>query len=161
MKTSLVAAALPALLLLATPLVAQETVKYEQANPQLKAAIVDKLPQPQYPAALKDKEPRPSGNVGLRVYVGTSGALDNVKVVKTSGSKDLDQHAQDFARKSFKFSPYKVGDKPTAWMFDYTARYKAPAGAAPKPAANDKPAYTPPSSSAAGAPPPAYGGGRR
>ena len=160
MKTSLVTAALPALLLLAAPLAA-ETVSYAPVNPQLKAGIVDKLPQPQYPAALRDKQTRPSGNVGLRVYVGASGALDNVKVVKTSGSPELDQHAQDFARKSFKFSPYKVGDKPTAWMFDWTARYKAAAAPAAKPAANDKPAYTPPGSSAAGAAPPAYGGGRR
>ena len=138
MKTSL--AALPALLLFVAPLAAQETVSYVPATPQLKSAIVNRLPQPPYPAALRDKVPPPSGSVGLRVYVGATGAVDNVKVVKSSRVPELDQHAQDHARKSFKFSaPYKVGDKPTPWMFDWTANYKTPTA---KPAAAATPADT-------------------
>ena len=145
MKTFLTAIALPALLFVAAPLSAQDA-KYVPANAELKAGIVNKLPQPQYPAALRNKEQRPSGNATLRVYVGAQGTLDNVKLIKSSGSPELDQHAQEFARKSFKFSPYKVGATPTAWMFDYTARYKAPAAAAPGAAPT-------PSSSAAGSAP--------
>ncbi len=160
MKKSFAAAALPALFLLVAPLAAQDA-KYVPATPQLKAGIVNKLPQPQYPAALRDQTPRPTGSATLRVYVGASGTVDSIKLVKSSGNPELDKHAQDFARKSFKFSPYKVGPTPTPWMFDWTASYRAPATAAKPAATPSTPAYTPPSSSAAGAPAPAYGGGRR
>lgn len=111
---------------LASTAVAQDG-NYSPAGADMKAAVVSKLPKPGYPSALANATDKPKGTTALRVYVNKEGTLDKTKVTKSSGSEALDKAAVTFAEKSFKFSPYRVNNKPVAWYFDYSVDFKPPA----------------------------------
>lgn len=68
-----------------------------------------------YPPSSRRK--REEGTVRLRVQVSAEGAPLQVLVDRSSGSKDLDQAAQDVVGKRWKFAPAKQGDRAVAaWV---------------------------------------------
>jgi len=84
--------------------------------------LIDEV-RPEYPE--EAKQARWEGKVWVEVLVGESGLVEEVKLLKSSGHKELDDSATEAAWKN-KFSPAIQSGKPVKAWFTYSVWFSLP-----------------------------------
>ncbi len=79
-------------------------------------AINPQTPAPTYPSAYRARGHEAA--MRLRIYVGTDGKIDDIKIRKFFGDRLVGSYAVRKARETFTFSPPVLNGKPAAVCFD-------------------------------------------
>lgn len=85
--------------------------------------LIDEV-RPEYPE--EAKQARWEGKVWVEVLVGESGLVEEVKLLNSSGHKELDDSATEAAWKN-KFSPAFQSGEPVKALFTYSVVFSLPA----------------------------------
>ena len=103
-------------------------------------------PDPPYPAEALAMQPRPKGDCTIGVYWLPSGLVDNINLLKSSGSATLDHAALRFAYENWHIDPSQIKDPKV--QFTKVLSFVPPAGAAGAAATPKDDSGTPPPLSA-------------